>query len=155
MKIALSRLKELFPGLNRRRFTEIDCWRNAERFNALVKTAPLAVDGYCGVGVYRGKIRSYIFLNSILTGEMFLRAFLHELAHVALHQARGTKAVLYLQSTDITVNRQENEADLFALIALYPQELFLDLCNAPADDLAGYSQPLLMKRLDIYRRLGE
>jgi hypothetical protein len=155
MRHILLKLKDTFPALNRREFKEEDCWRFVREQGITVKRAPLEVDGYTGKAVVRRQKRYYILLDEKLSGIHFLRAFLHEIGHVVLHEPRGASEVLYLKRENALESQQEAEADVFMLLAMIPKKRYLELKKTPPDELHPFTAELLLRREELFTKIRE
>lgn len=155
MRHSLNRLKWIFPWLNRREATELDCWRFVERRKIMVRLAPLVVHGYYGKTIVRKKSRDYILIDEKLTGIEFLKAFLHEIGHVCLHEPNGKREVLYLKKGSVIYGKHELEADLFMLYSLIPRSKLWEYANTPFEEIHPMVIEMLIRRQRFYESLGE
>lgn len=151
----LKRLKAIFPSLNRWAFTEDDCYQICRSRKIIVKRAPLEVHGYSGKMLYRKQKRYYILIDEKLKGIEFLRAFLHEIGHILLHEPRGNLEVLYLKRDIDIETKQEAEADVFMLLAILPKKRFFELRETPFELLHPFTVELLKKREKLYQLIKE
>lgn len=151
----LLKLREVFPTLNVREFTEVDCWAFVKKHKIAVKRAPLEVEGYTGIRFVRGKKRYYMMIDERLDGVHFLKAFLHEIGHVVLHDPRGSLEVLYLKRDHAPESKQEAEADIFMLLAILPKKRFLELSRMQPDELHPFPVELLLRRRKLFEQIGE
>jgi Zn-dependent peptidase ImmA (M78 family) len=122
MLLTISRLAK--NGFNTRRMTEADFFRICETEHITVKFETVDTSFYFAI-----LGRKFITLPNHFTGLQRLFAMYHELGHYFLHQ-RPVQALFY----DRCEGPQEEEADSFAAIALYPYpELLLEGFNDPTD----------------------
>jgi hypothetical protein len=155
MRFITSRLKTIFPGLNRREFTEDDCWRFCRKNKVLVRRAPLEVRGYTGKTTVRNCKRYYILIDEKLRGVELLKTFLHEIGHIALHEPRGNLDVLFLRRENSFETKQEIEADVFMLLALIPFYRYCELKKTPPEEFHPSLPELLLRRDKLYEIIKE
>jgi hypothetical protein len=84
-----------------------------------------------------------------------LRAFLHEIGHIILHEPRGASDVLYLKRENALETQQEAEADVFMLLAMIPKKRYFELKATPPDELHPFTAELLVKREELYKKIKQ
>ena len=151
----IERLKIIFPDLNRREFTEDDCWKFVRKNKVIVRLAPLLVQGYYGKTVIRKRKRSYIFLDEKMKGMLMLKTFLHEIGHVCLHEPRGKIEVLYSRRESDCETRQDKEADIFMLLAMVPKQKLIELQQTPFEEIHPFMTNILLQRQTLWEKTGE
>lgn len=124
----------------------------AEDMGIIVIFAPLVdVRGF----QQRAKRRNFIYINSNLDEHQQRLVCAHELGHHLMH--RGMNRVFMDYSTQIVTQKFENEAHLFSLELLFPDDVLLDFVYQPISAAAafmGVPVPLATRRMEtIDRRL--
>jgi Zn-dependent peptidase ImmA (M78 family) len=111
------KFRQLSIGWNERRLNEADFHRLCRRFKITVEELPLRVSGfyYCMLG------RHFIAIDSKLPPRKKLFVMFHELAHYLMHAPNHNETASYHGVGRPT--RKEREADMFALVALFPKHL--------------------------------
>jgi Zn-dependent peptidase ImmA (M78 family) len=136
MRLAFEKIKSLLPALNIRPLTESDFWFAAERYDIQVFEIPLKKNGYY---VFEDE-QDYIFLRATLKGILWLETANHELMHALLHHP-----------DEGIHDRQQQEADALALIAMMPIGILESLSHSEGSlDREHYE--LLQKRLEVFKR---
>lgn len=142
MRFLLDKIEPLKLGWNERPLTEADFQRTCRRLHVTVQEMPLTVGGF----YYRVLGRDYIAIDSRLSGTQKLLVQFHELAHFLFHMpASGATANFHGVGRK---NRQEREADAFAICALVPRALLETRSPAELID-EGISPDILAERIDI------
>ena len=129
-----------------------DPFRIAEDLGIIIVFAPLVdMRGF----QQRAKRRSIIYINSNLDEQQQRLVCAHELGHHLMH--RGMNRIFMDHSTQIVTQKFENEAHLFSLELLFPDDVLLDFVSLPISDTAafmGVPAPLATRRMGtIDRRL--
>lgn len=115
MRFSLEKFEDLDIGWNERPLTEDDFHKLCRDLDITVTEEPLSISGfyYCLMG------RHFIVINSALALRDKLFVMFHELAHFIVHSPKAITAVQYHCVGRKT--RAEQEADIFASIALIPR----------------------------------
>ena len=148
MNLILEKLKQKLPQLNIRIYGEPDFYRLCRKEKVKVHELPLSENIHGYYSNYRGK--AYIILNSRLELMKRLIVSYHELGHHYLHQP--VLSTVFFDSQNLT-NRQEIEAQSFALMALIPVTLLKQFEETPAL-LEDYPSELVAQRLKLYEITG-
>lgn len=145
MQLLSDKIKKLVPAWNERRLTERDFHRICRRCSITVTEMPLMTGGF----YYRVKGRDFIAIDSRLSGPKRLFVMFHELAHFLLHVPDSGATANFHGVGRRT--RKEREADLFALCALMPKNLLLELT---AEELIeeGFAIETVHERLSIFQQ---
>lgn len=148
MNLILEKLKRKLPHLNRKIYGELDFYRLCRQEKVKVHELPLRenIQGY--YSNYRGE--SYIVLNSRMAPAKRLEVAFHELGHHYLHQPVPHSAFFNSQNLS---NRQEIEAQSFALLALLPVTLLRQFEETPSL-LEDYPPELIGQRLKLFEMTG-
>ena len=103
----------------------------------------------------RAKRRNIIYINEELDEHQQRLVCAHELGHLLMH--RGMNRIFMDHSTQIGTQKFENEAHMFSLELLFPDDVLLDFVSLPISDAAafmGVPVPLAARRMEtIDRRL--
>ena len=148
MNLILEKLREKLPHLNEKIYTETDFYRICRKEKVKVFEIPLRVHIHGYYSNYRG--RSYIILNSRITEAEKLETAFHELGHHYLHAPVAQSVFFDSQSLS---NRQEIEAQAFALLALIPLPLLRQFEENPSL-LDDYPPELVGQRLKLFEICG-
>lgn len=148
MNLSLKKLKCKLPQLNIKIHGEADFYRLCRKEKIDVYEIPLrgGILGY--YSNYRGK--AHIILNSKMDKMKRLEVAFHELGHHYLH-APVPKSVFF-DSQNLS-NKEETEAQSFALLALIPITLLEQIEETPAL-LEDYPPDLIEQRLKIFQHYG-
>lgn len=127
-----------------------DPFRIAEDMGFIIVFAPLVdMRGF----QQRAKRRSIIYINSNLDEHQQRLVCAHELGHLLMH--RGMNRIFMDHSTQIVTQKFENEAHLFSLELLFPDEELLDFVSQPISAAAafmGVPVPLATRRMETIDR---
>lgn len=147
MRFLSDKAQKLKFGWNERPLTEADFYRLCRRFKISVQEMPLRVSGF----YYRLMGRDFIAIDSRLIGNERLTVMFHELAHYLFHTpASGATANFHRVGQK---NRQEIEADAFALCSIIPLSFITDLADpAFLDD--RFPESMIRARIEILRLHG-
>ena len=122
-----------------------DPFRIAEDMGFIIVFAPLVdMRGF----QQRAKRRNIIYINDALDEHQQRLVCAHELGHHLMH--RGMNRVFMDHSTQIVTQKFENEAHLFSLELLFPDDALLDFVSLPISDAAafmGVPVPLATRRM--------
>lgn len=148
MKLILDKLKRKLPQLNIKIHGEADFYRLCRKEAMKVYEIPLrgGILGY--YSNYRGK--AHIILNSKINGLKRLEVAFHELGHHYLH-APVPKSVFF--DSQSLSNKQEIEAQSFALLALVPVTLLEQIEQNPIL-LEDYPADLIEQRIKLFQNYG-
>ena len=129
-----------------------DPFRIAEEMGFIIVFAPLVdMRGF----QQRAKRRNIIYINEELDEHQQRLVCAHELGHRLMH--RGMNRIFMDHSTQIVTQKFENEAHMFSLELLFPDDVLLDFVSLPISDAAafmGVPVPLATRRMEtIDRRL--
>jgi Zn-dependent peptidase ImmA (M78 family) len=135
-------------GWGRRVLTEEDFYRLCRREKIKVAEVPLRVLGF--YMLCKGK--AFIVVDSRLQGVRRLYVSFHELAHYFLHvPAHATAAHFFRLRPD---TKQEHEAEVFASVALLPEQRLARLLDTPENEWeTGFTTNMVefrLKVLDMY-----
>ena len=131
-------LKKWLPELNSRRYTAEDFYSIVNRKECDVVEMHLKRKGYY---VTNGK-EDYIFLKNRLRELAWLQAAFHEMIHLLMHVP-----------CKFLKRRHEREAQVFALIAMFPEHELPQLV-LEYDTFDPFTQFLIRKRLKVLQRYG-
>lgn len=147
MRFLLDKIEPLKIAWNQRPLDDADFQRICRRLHITVQEMPLRVGGF----YYRLRGRDYIAVDSRLSGSAKLLVQFHELAHCLFHTPEsGATANFHGVGRK---NRQEQEADLFAVCALIPRAMLEDRSTSDLID-EGISPEMLADRLKIFNDHG-
>jgi Zn-dependent peptidase ImmA (M78 family) len=148
MHFLRKKIGQLKIGWNERPLTEADFYALCRRHRVTVAEYSMAVSGfyYCVMGGH------YIAVDSKLPPKKKLLVLLHEFAHFLMH----------VPSTNTTANfhgmgqktRDENEADMFALVALIPKRWLETRRPEELIEDEGVEPDWLRDRLSILEKYG-
>ena len=148
MNLSLETLKKHLPRLNEKIYGETDFYRLCRREKIKVYELPLQETIFGYYSNYRGK--AYIILNSRLDKTKRLEVGYHELGHHLLH-APVPESVFF--DSQRLSNKQETEAQAFALLALVPATLLKQIEESPSL-LDDYPADLIGQRLKLWQDCG-
>jgi Zn-dependent peptidase ImmA (M78 family) len=152
MHITLNRMKQIFPKLNLISYTFADVERIAkrERINITIcRYNPDILGYYCTRRTKRG-IKRFIVINSILDETARTFVALHEIAHHFLHEPVSSRQWYYCRrNAERTNSKHDCEADSFALIAMIPASLLLELETMDASEIHPALAELCLKRKEL------
>jgi Zn-dependent peptidase ImmA (M78 family) len=118
----------------------------AENMGFIIVFAPLVdMRGF----QQRAKRRNIIYINEALDEHQQRLVCAHELGHHLMH--RGMNRIFMDHSTQIVTQKFENEAHLFSLELLFPDEALLDFVSLPisrAASFMGVSTELAARRME-------
>lgn len=147
MRFFREKIESLVKGWNKRPLTEADFHRLCRRHRITVDEMPLRVSGfyYCVMG------RHFIAIDSKLPLARKLFVMFHEFAHYLMHAPNTNETASYHGVGRRT--RKEEEADLFALVALIPIDMLRD---GSVDGLVedGFECDMVEKRFAIFEKHG-
>lgn len=148
MNLILSRLKKVFPAINKEAVTETEFWRVIKSEGVYVHFwhLPRRVNGFYGVN----SAVHYIVINAKLLPNKWLLTALHELNHRLLNVPRTELEVHF--SWNGKQSRQDREAEDAAIIQLIPQPLFFELCRS--DEIEPQMLKILPRRKYIFETYG-
>ena len=110
-----------------------DPFRIAEEMGFIVVFAPLVdMRGF----QQRAKRRNIIYINEGLDEQQQRLVCAHELGHHLMH--RGMNRIFMDHSTQIVTQKYENEAHIFSLELLFPDDVLLDFVSLPISDAAAF-----------------
>lgn len=147
MRFFREKIESLVNGWNKRPLTEGDFHRLCRRHRITVDEMPLRVSGfyYCVMG------RHFIAIDSKLPPTQKLFVMFHEFAHYLMHAPNTNETASYHGVGRRT--RKEEEADLFALVALIPIDMLRD---GSVDGLVedGFERDMVERRFAIFEKHG-
>lgn len=147
MRFFREKIESLVNGWNKRPLTEADFHRLCRRHRITVDEMPLRVSGfyYCVMG------RHFIAIDSKLRPARKLFVMFHEFAHYLMHAPNTNETASYHGVGKPT--RKEEEADLFALVAILPLTV---LRRSSAASLVedGFEREMVEKRFAIFEKHG-
>lgn len=150
-------MKRAFPKLNLKAYTYEDVERIATKNRIKITICDYSPDilGYYCVRKTAKRTKRFIVLNSSLDeiGRTFIG--LHELAHYFLHVPTSPRQWFYCRRNAIrTHSKHDCEADAFALIAMIPIWMMIDLEASSAEDIHPALAELLIKRKALWEKHG-
>lgn len=123
----------------------------AQESNAIIVYAPLVdIRGF----YQHFKRNNIIYIKDDLPENEKKFVCAHELGHMLLH--KKSNAVFMDSHTLLNTSKYEQEADLFAIELLIPDEVLIENCNyttAQLGRLLAYDKNLIELRLELYRSL--
>lgn len=156
MNLAYSRLKKRLAKLNLKSFTFDDVLRICKNESIHLRTMnlPDKIRGYYTSELKKKYRKKYIVLNEKLSSFESLFVALHELVHHYLHISMQRKQTFYCRIDELNDSKQDQEAEMMALIMLIPKGHLLEYAQMPAEELHPYLQKLLVKRQHIFEKFG-
>lgn len=148
MNLSLKKLQQKLPRLNEKIYTEADFYRLCKKEKVKVHELPLRENIHGYYSNHRGKV--YIVINSRLDKMKWLEVAFHELGHHYLHAPVPNS--VFFDSQNLS-NRQELEAQAFALFALIPLPLLKEIENNSLL-LEDYPPDLIKQRLRLFQKCG-
>lgn len=130
MELLLTRMKRHFPKLNKQPYGLDHVTAIAKRKGASVELAPYGENilGYFCIKRRRRKVTKHIVVNSLLGPVMRDFIALHEICHFLYHAPASSYDWYYCKkAAEQKTKRHDCEADFFALIALIPLPVLMDL----------------------------
>jgi hypothetical protein len=153
MHITLTSMKRAFPRLNIESYTFEDVERLCKKHHIKLSVCDYDPDilGYfCTRRTPKGA-KKFIVLNSKL--DQIGRTFtgLHELAHYFLHVPASARQWFYCRrNAERTQSKQDCEANSFALVAMIPQSLMIELAAADTRDIHPALAELCVRRKKLW-----
>ncbi len=148
MQFFLTKIEQLGIGWNRRRLTEEDFYTLCRRHKVTIEELPLRVSGF----YYSVAGRHFIAVNSNLAVGEKLFVMFHEFAHFLLH-APDSGATANFHGIG-RKTRKEREADMFALVALIPQQWLIDRAPGEIIESENVTAEKLRERMEIFNARG-
>ncbi len=155
MELLLKTMKRHFPQLNRKPYGLEDVEKIALAKGVHLKFAPYNEDilGYFCIDRSRKKVSKHIVINDTLGPIMRDVVSLHEICHFFYHAPVCSQDWFYCRkSAEHKTNKHDCEADMFALIAMIPLSLLIEL-NA-AEYIEPDLIPLCTRRQKIWKEYG-
>jgi Zn-dependent peptidase ImmA (M78 family) len=148
MRFSHEKITALRIGWNERPLTEADFHKLCRKHKITVEEMPLRVSGF----YYSVMGRHFIAIDTKLSPAKKLFVMFHEFAHFLMH-APGHNATANFHGVG-KPNRDEREADAFALVALIPRS-WLET-RTPDELIAdeGITADMLRERVELFRRHG-
>ncbi len=148
MNLIFDKILEYFPDFNEREHNANDFWRIAKLEKIVVEEEPLLIPGYYQVK----KKKPYILINSNLSPFDWLLTAFHELTHHLLDVPYKKSSILLYRNAQLLESIQEKRAEEIALMLLVPLKMLEELEKTPFDQLAPFTQKLLVKRQRIFEK---
>lgn len=157
MHILLNRMKRPFPKLNFHAYTFADVERIAkrERINLTICDYNPDILGYFCTRKTPQRTKKFIVINSKLDeiGRTFIG--LHELAHFFLHVPSSPKQWFYCRRmAERTASKHDCEANDFALVAMIPMWMMIDLDATNYQDIHPALMELCVRRKKVWEKHG-
>lgn len=147
VQFLLDKISKLNIGWNERALGEDDAFELARRLGVEVQIKSMSTDGF----YFRLLGREFIAINRNLPSALRLKVLFHELAHLLFHAPTSGPAVGFHRVGKR--NRQEIEADTFAICAVLPvKAIKARTVEELIDD--GFAKELVYERVDIWHRFG-
>lgn len=155
MHILLTSMKRPFPKLNLKAYTFDDVERIARREHINLTVCDYNPDilGYFCTRKTEKQTKKFIVINSGLDtiGRTFIG--LHELAHYFLHVPTSPKQWFYCRrNAERTRSKHDCEANAFALIAMIPIWMMIDLDATGYQDIHPALVDLCVRRKQLWER---
>lgn len=148
MNLIIVKLESRVPRLNEKIYGVPEFYRLCRKEKVTVYEIPLSDNVYGYYSNYRGK--AYIILNSRMDKSKWLEVAYHELGHHYLYTPVARS--VFFDSHHLS-NRQELEAQAFALLALIPLALLRQIEENPSL-LDDYPADLIRQRLKLFADFG-
>jgi Zn-dependent peptidase ImmA (M78 family) len=154
MNLLLDTIKSILPAANRKAHDFADVERLAKREKISIVLANYRPDilGYYTTRRNGSRLERFIMINSLLKNEPE-KTFvgLHELGHHFLHAPISWRAPFYCRSTcELSKSKFDCEADAFALIAMIPTWLLIEMHDACFASLDPAMVPFLTRRQKLF-----
>lgn len=157
MNLLYERAQYEFPQFNVKAYNFDDVERicKTRRIRLTICKYGPDIRGYYSARKKGKRIERHIVINSILDEINKTFVGLHELGHVVLHQPPGVGQWLCSSSNAKFIEcKQDGEADAFALIAMIPLWMLIDLHATNFTDIEPGLIPLLKKRFLLFQDHG-
>jgi len=147
MNLLAHRITYHFPDWNQRIITAEEIYDFCEANGARV----IKTDLIEGLGEYRvhRDIYPVILINEYIKSTYYAWVLFHEAAHFLLHPISHAKF-----SDRNQMRKIEHEANLFAAVALIPQQLMMMKEAWEIEEVFGYPRQLIMLRKKIFDDYG-
>lgn len=157
MHILLNRMKHAFPRLNEKAYTFADVERitRRERIKLTICEYDPDILGYFCTRKTPQRTKRFIVINSKLdeVGRTFIG--LHELTHYFLHVPGSPKQWFYCRrNAERTRSKHDHEANAFALIAMVPQWMLVDLATTAHETLHPVLSEICVRRQKLFEKHG-
>jgi Zn-dependent peptidase ImmA (M78 family) len=111
--------------------------------------------GYFCVRRTEKRFKKFIMVNSILNNVDRTFTLLHELGHFFLHKPVRADHYFYCsRNAKLIQQKHDAEADAFALIAMIPFDLMLELYHTPFTEIEPALLPYLRRRYKLWQDFG-
>lgn len=147
MQFLLDKITNLDIGWNERVLCEDDAFELARRLGVSVQVKSMSTDGF----YFRLLNREFITVNRDLPKERRLKVLFHELAHLLFHAPESGPWFGFHGVGKR--NRQEKEADIFALCALLPLPILQSRSSRELIE-EGHDPKIVEERFAIFSRYG-
>jgi Zn-dependent peptidase ImmA (M78 family) len=150
-------MKRAFPHLNSQPYTFEDVERitRRERIKLTICDYNPDILGYFCTRKTAQRVKKFIVINSRLDtiGRTFIG--LHELAHYFLHAPTSPRQWFYCRRiAERTRSKHDCEADAFALIAMLPYWMMIELSSTGYQDLHPALVDLCVRRQKLWEKHG-
>lgn len=159
MNLLLDSIRRVLPKANRKAhdFDDVKQIARRERITLITGAAYRSdILGYYTTRKTANRIKKFIMINALLTSEAE-KTFvgLHELAHHFLHAPIHWRQPLHcIRNNKKTQSKYDSEADAFALIAMIPLWLLIEMRETHYASIRPELEPFLTKRQKIWELHG-
>lgn len=157
MELLLSAAEKHLAGFNRKAHSWEDIEKICKTKHVNLKVCEYGPDvlGYFCIRRTPRRTKRFIVVNSRLDEIDRVFTGLHELGHFFLHEPVSAGHWFYCSRNAKLIQRKHDaEADFFALIAMIPLWMLIDLHAVNFVDIDPRLVPYLKKRLLIYHEFG-
>lgn len=158
MNLLLDKIKRVIPGANKRAhdFADVERIAKKERISIIVADYRPDILGYYTVRRVKRHRKQFMMINARISSEPE-KTFvgLHELGHHFLHAPITWRQPLRcIRTTALTQSKYDQEADAFALIAMVPLWLLLEMQETSYASIDSDLMPYLIKRQKLWELHG-
>lgn len=154
MNLLLNAIERVLPKVNKKAhdFSDVEKIAKRERIKLIITDYPPDILGYYATRSTPKRLKKFIMINARLTSEPE-RAFvgLHELAHHFFHTPISWRVPFYCRrACELTRSKFDCEADAFALIAMIPEWLLIELSETSFTSIDPALVPFLVRRQKLW-----
>jgi Zn-dependent peptidase ImmA (M78 family) len=157
MDFLIEAMSRPFPKLNTKAhdFEDVQRITRKEHINLTITEYEPNILGYFCTRKTPKRTKRYIVINSLLDDVDRTFIGLHELGHFYLHVPVSSRQYFYCKANaKRTQSKHDAEANAFALIAMIPLWMLIDLETVNFEDIDPKLIPYLKKRAHFYEQYG-
>lgn len=158
MNLLLEKIKRVIPAANQRAhgFSDVERIASREKISIIVADYRPDILGYYATRRSKRSLEKFMMINARINSEPE-KTFvgLHELGHHFLHAPITWRQPLRcIRSSSLTQSKYDKEADAFALIAMVPLWLLLEMQDTNFANIDPALVPFLIKRQKLWELHG-